>query len=66
MLSRKHYEAIADIIHDECHVAGPSAAFDAGRLTAGEDIALGLAALFQDDNPNFNNQRFFEACGVDV
>jgi hypothetical protein len=53
---RRHYEAIADVLDgfDE----------DGACQFGVECTADALAALFAEDNPRFDNQRFRTACGV--
>lgn len=30
-----------------------------------DEIARAMADIFQDDNPNFNRDRFLKACGIE-
>ena len=57
MLTRKHFEAIAEIIRS-----------DKGMYEDGENmrqlIARELASLCEQENPNFDRQRFLDACKV--
>jgi hypothetical protein len=56
-LSRKHYNAVAEIIKK--HMVTPTDAYYIRPLA--ED----LADLFQADNPqHFDRRRFLAACGV--
>jgi hypothetical protein len=57
---RRHYTAIADAID------GLRASFDEGGACrfGVECTADALAALFAEDNPRFDNERFRAACGV--
>lgn len=57
MLTRKHFQAIADCI----------------KRTQGRDdhaialqIALNLCAVFKAENPAFDRQKFLTACGFDA
>lgn len=52
MITRRMYEKMAELFHDvpEC------CADDAIR-----DIALRMMRLFQEDNPNFNREKFLKA-----
>jgi hypothetical protein len=49
-MTRKDYEAIAKIIK-----------FNESR----SQITLGLASIFEDDNPNFDTGKFLKACKED-
>ena len=56
MLTRKHFQAIADCI----------------KRTQGRDdhaialqIALNLCTVFKAENPAFDRERFLAACGFD-
>jgi hypothetical protein len=58
-LSRKDYEAIAEVIKYRVD--------NAGELTeklAAQLIADGLADYFKADNSQFKRGKFFEACGL--
>lgn len=48
MFTRKHFNAIADMI---------------ARNETREDITLALADIFESSNPLFDRERFFTACG---
>lgn len=54
MFSKRHYDVIAQAIYQA--VRKPSC--------CGELVALNLAELFEDDNPNFDRQRFEIASGL--
>ena len=59
MFQQRHYEAIAEVIkhlrygtdreHDK-HMA--------------DRVAMALSTLFTEDNPNYDQDRFYRACGV--
>jgi len=53
--SRRHYQAIADAIEGV-----PTR----GDIRDRELVVDHLAALFQEDNPRFDRERFVSACGV--
>lgn len=55
-MSRKHYEAIAR----EVHVTR----YPPDSQPVVQDIAQNLADVFATDNPNFDRQRFYRACGI--
>lgn len=50
LFQRRHYEAIAKIINNSTD-----------RLY----LVNQLNRLFEADNPNYEPQRFYEACGID-
>lgn len=52
MFTRKHYNIIANIIKKN---------WEAGTESC---IAEDLADYFEDDNPNFDRDRFLTTCGV--
>jgi len=49
-MTKKDYEAIAKIIK-----------FNETK----SQVTLGLASIFEDDNPNFNTGKFLKACKED-
>ena len=57
-MTRKHYETIAAIIDS----ARAEHGHEAGIL----DIAGELASYFKRDNPRFDQERFLEACGLEM
>jgi len=73
-LSRKHYEAIANVIADEIELpkvkngvvvdtdteADLIKALEAKRAI----IAQQLASIFAKDSPEFNRERFLQACDL--
>jgi hypothetical protein len=59
MLSRKHYVAIAAVLHE----VSEREEFTHTETTINE-VAERLAVIFKDDNPNFDRNRFLEACGL--
>lgn len=64
-LSRKHYQAIADIIKDQLVLSQPlSDQQDDGAVVAVNDLAIQLSNYFKADNSNFDRFRFLEACGL--
>jgi hypothetical protein len=58
--TRCHYEQVADVI------SGVRAGFDEGGSCqfGVECTADALAAMFSEDNPRFDNERFRNACGI--
>ena len=63
-MTRKHYNAIAKALKDY-QVAMNSMFTEAEAepiINTVQDIALILADIFKADNPNFNRDRFAEAC----
>ena len=68
-LSRKHYEAVAEILASNVQPkTGYSAGFDEGWTTGMEEmrqeVANDLAEYFTSENHNFNRERFLKAAGV--
>ena len=67
-MTRKHYEAIAEVIKDANRL--PSTRFhyhvgvDEAIHEARLDIAEGIARYCTNDNPNFDRDKFLTACGV--
>ena len=49
MMSRKHYKAVAEILK---------------YTDEKQDIMLKLADMFEKDNPNFDREKFIDACLV--
>ena len=62
MLTRKHFQMIADAVSE-------TRSCDPGEQTtwrwACDDLSRTLANKLATTNPNFNRQRFLEACGVE-
>lgn len=58
-MSRKHYEAIAEIIHTQIKKATTTDAY-----STAEAIARNYARIAALDNPRFNTVRFLAACGI--
>jgi hypothetical protein len=63
-LSKKHFEAIALI----CKRLGDGEADwgGMGELVEKDDLVFSLVRYFQEENPNFNANRFVIACGYPV
>lgn len=51
-MSRKHYTAAAQVIRETA------------PLSHRERIAEGFAEMFAADNPRFERERFYAACGL--
>jgi hypothetical protein len=63
MLSRQHYQNIAAAIKGSRDTCGDTGmAGDA--LSVVDDLAHAIANYFQSDNPRFDRDRFFTACGL--
>lgn len=56
MLTRKHFQAIADCIKQAQTRDDHAVALQ---------IALNLCAVFKAENPAFDRQKFLTACGFD-
>jgi len=61
-LSRKNYEAVANIINIRLEAARE--ADDQGAIGAICDTAYDLSWYFKTDNQAFQRDRFLEACGI--
>ena len=57
-MTRKDYIKIAELISDIADTK--TMAIEGGTLV------VKLATIFQEDNPNFNRDKFFDACMVNV
>ena len=58
MLSKKHFERIAQIIKSENLTCADNTRFELRRLTNK------LTDYFAEENPRFDKERFLLACGV--
>ena len=65
MLSRKYYQPIAGIVSNAIRICEE---IDDRETVAfiRDQVAYPLASLFEDDNPNFDVDRFLAACDVKV
>ena len=52
MMTRKHFERIASIIRKFPY--------------AKETLAKEFIQMFEEDNPNFDDERFIKACGIGI
>lgn len=59
MMTRRHYEMVADVLRD-----AQSSAVTAGEITVLNGVTAALASAFAGDNPDFNMDRFLTKCGV--
>ena len=59
MLTKRHFEQVANIIKGQHPHADGAAARESLRA-----VTLKLADLFRGENPRFDSQRFYEACGL--
>jgi len=65
-MTRKHYQAFAQIIKDEreaLKLLDPNMVAVANVSTF--IMANKMATIFAHDNPQFDRERFFKACGFD-
>lgn len=61
MFTRQHYKAIAKIVDGKtCVQFLSNNPFD---YLSKNQLVDALADMFQDDNPNFNREKFTKACG---
>lgn len=58
MSSRRDYIALAVAIRDVMDETTP------GYEAPVEEVARRIADVFEDDNPNFDRDRFLAVCGV--
>lgn len=63
MMTRKDFEAVAEIIRTNSHVVSLSTTFEEGALFAGSSIADEICKVFKADNPQFDREKFQQACG---
>lgn len=63
-MTRKHYIAIASIINDYVQ-SEKRGNVTMSNLAMLELITIGLAKIMRNDNPLFDNDKFFKACGFD-
>lgn len=70
MLTRKHFQAAADIMETRLRYAEEyfgKSDLDPVRIgykAALEDVACDLADYFFDENDRFDREKFIEACGL--
>ena len=57
-MTRKDYIKFAEVISDIADTK--TMAIDGGTLV------IKLATIFKEDNPNFNKDKFFDACMVNM
>lgn len=70
-MTRLHYNAVAAVIAGERENARKEllggitvAAEGHARLETTRNIAYSLSGIFESNNPRFDRDRFFEACGI--
>jgi len=65
-MSRKHYREVAAILKAERFSQADEDTFDdaLGANSVLDNVARGLATMFQIDNRNFDRDKFLEACGI--
>ena len=59
-MSRKHYRAIADVLAAEYVLYGS----DPDVEIVLRNVMLSLADICKQDNPRFDRERFYNACGI--
>ena len=62
-MTRKHFEAVAREIRLSTKGHTDDALHD--KILDKRELVEHLSAFFVDDNPNFDKQRFFNACYAD-
>jgi hypothetical protein len=65
MLSRKHYQEVAEVLATAIRVC-EEAGDEETVIFIANQIAAPLADWFEQDNPRFDAVRFTKACGVGV
>jgi hypothetical protein len=65
MMSKKEFEAVAEILRINSRLISYSEDFNNGAYYAGRSIARELSQLFKQDNPRFDAEKFLSACGID-
>lgn len=67
-MTRKHYRETAEMIRsvvDDTPAHSDLEGFIAtGRMQATRSIARSLASMFAEDNPQFDRDKFLDACGL--
>ena len=68
-MTKKDYIKFAKMIAEQRNDAwrnlqDDSPTYTAGRLQATKEIAHNMAAIFAEDNPNFDRDRFLKTCGL--
>lgn len=64
MFTEQNYMAIAEIIRQNQPGDPQRNDYCAGKADALEHVTEELTNYFAADNPHFNRQKFFEACGI--
>ena len=65
MMTRKHFQALAEILSRRgCHIAHDPL-FAEGWHAATSAITHAIADYLASENPNFDRDRFLEACGLE-
>jgi hypothetical protein len=62
MLSRKHFRQVANVMKEAKDKVVQDCQPDA--LVALHHVADGLVQVFKEDNPRFNPDKFYDACGL--
>ncbi len=57
-MTKKTYIATADILSSYKDLIADEFTF--------EDLVNDFAVMFSEDNPNFNSEKFFDACKKDI
>ena len=64
-LSRKHYEAVAELLAKNARFfEGAPDMYGLGKREALDDVTNDLADYFASENPYFDRERFLKAAGV--
>lgn len=65
-MSRKDYEAIAEILRSEREYFQGESDLDIRALGTLTTVSARLSLLFAQGNPNFDREKFLKACGLDL
>ena len=64
MFTKKHYEAIASVLYSvDCYIPEDSNRFYSGQFK--QLLIEALCAMFEEDNPNFDRERFILCSDID-
>jgi len=65
MITKKDFKAIAKIIEDNAHeIDGDCLVYNHYIVMPRNTLVIELADYFAKQNPNFDRQKFLDACGL--
>jgi hypothetical protein len=62
MFNKKHYKALAKIVHDLKKEAFYTPEKGLYKKINEQDLINAMSDTFAEDNPRFNKQKFIDAC----